>query len=250
MPLSETAPNANLVHAAVPPAQMKDAALDRAVLEKIDKAYDSPPWWYDLRGFGILTFSYRSTLMRQVRFFGRNIQGRHLESAIGSGTLFGMILRWRRWKGLPKAQIVGFDYADAMLAGARKRFTGEVRKGEVQLLRADAGKLDFPDASFDSANIANAVHCFPDVDAALRELFRVLKPGGQAAMNVLLYPRGIAPLRAIAARINAWGMRKGILETPYAQADIEARVRAAGFEIVSNEVSGNALMLVARKPAR
>ncbi len=247
MPLSETAPNANLAHAAAHPAQMQDAALDRAVLEKIDKAYDSPPWWYDLRGFGILTFSYRSTLMRQVRFFGRNIQGRHLESAIGSGTLFGMILRWRRWKGLPKAQIVGFDYADAMLAGARRRFAGEE---QVQLLRADAGKLDFPDASFDSANIANAVHCFPDVDAALRELFRVLKPGGQAAMNVLLYPRGIAPLRWIAARINAWGMRKGILETPYAQADIEARVKAAGFEVVSNEVSGNALMLVARKPAR
>lgn len=247
MPFSETAPNANLAHAAVPPAQMKDAALDRAVLEKIDKAYDSPPWWYDLRGFGILTFSYRSTLMRQVRFFGRNIEGRHLESAIGSGTLFGMILRWRRWKGLPKAQIVGFDYADAMLAGARKRFAGEA---QVRLLRADAGKLEFPDASFDSVNIANAVHCFPDVDAALRECCRVLKPGGKAAMNVLLFPRGIAPLRALAARINAWGMRKGILETPYAQADIEARVKAAGFEIVSNEVSGNALMLVARKPAR
>ncbi|MGN2393366.1 class I SAM-dependent methyltransferase, partial [Pelomicrobium sp. G1] len=30
-------------------------------LEKIAQAYSSPPWWYDVRGFFILTFAYRST---------------------------------------------------------------------------------------------------------------------------------------------------------------------------------------------
>lgn len=217
-----------------------------AALAKIDAAYDSPPWWYDLRGFFILTFSYRSTLMAQVRFFGRNIQGKHLESAIGTGTLLELVLKWRAWKRLPAAQIVGFDYADAMLAGARQRFA---KSQNMQLLRADAAHLDFADDTFDSANIANAVHCFPKVDRSLEELCRVLKPGACAAMNVLLYARGPRLLRAISDRIADWGMRKGILETPYEREDIEARVRRAGFEVLESTVSGNALMLRVRKPA-
>ncbi|MCW8131967.1 MAG: class I SAM-dependent methyltransferase [Planctomycetota bacterium] len=222
-------------------------ALHDAALAKIESAYDSPPWWYDIRGFFILTFSYRSTLMQQVRFFGRNISEHHLEAAIGTGTLLDLILRWRRWKGLPTAKIVGFDYAEPMLAGARKRFA---HCKDIRLEREDATRLAYADESFSSANITNAVHCFPQVDLALSELHRVLKPGATAAMNVLLYARGPWPLRQISDRIAAWGMRKGILETPYEQADIEARVRNAGFDIVEARVSGNALMLLARKPVR
>src|SRR5207253_7871264 len=48
---------------------MSDAALKAGKSrEEIAAAYSSPPLWYDIRGFFILTFAYNSTLPRQLRF--------------------------------------------------------------------------------------------------------------------------------------------------------------------------------------
>jgi ubiquinone/menaquinone biosynthesis C-methylase UbiE len=214
--------------------------------DEIAAAYDSPPWWYDVRGFLILTFAYNSTLGHQLRFFGPNFGPDHLEVACGSGTLLDMILRWRKWKRLPHVRIVAVDYAESMLAGAIHRFAS---RPDVELRHADAADLPYSEASFDTANIANSVHCFPDVDGALRGILRVLKPGGTLAANVLLYPHGSSPLKAIATRINAWGMQKGILYTPYEREDIRRHIQNAGFEVTSERVSGNCYDVLARKPA-
>jgi ubiquinone/menaquinone biosynthesis C-methylase UbiE len=214
--------------------------------EEIAKAYISPPWWYDVRGFFILTFAYRSTLGAQIRFFGNNIGAHHLEVAIGSGTLYSFIAMWRQWKKLPASRIVGVDYAESMLAGAIARFGNSPG---IELKHADVAQLPLADNSFDSVNIANAVHCFPDVDAALRDVFRVMKPGARLAANVLLYARGPQPLRWIAEKICAWGIRKGILYTPYGQEDICSRMQAAGFVIEQQQVTGNTLNLLVRKPS-
>jgi len=214
--------------------------------DEIAEAYRSEPWWYDLRGFFILTFAYNSTVNEQLRFFGVNFGHDHLEVACGTGTLLDLTLRWRRWKRLPSTRVLGIDYAPSMLAGARRRFRGDAN---MSFLHADAASMPLPAAAFDTANVANAVHCLPDVDGALREIFRVLKPAGSLAANVLLYPRGSWPWKSIARRINDWGIRKGILYTPYEKDEIRQRVVDAGFEIVSERVHGNCLSLLARKPS-
>ena len=219
---------------------------EELTLDKVSKAYSSPPWWYDVRGFFILTFAYRSTLWAQIRFFGDNIASNHMEVAIGSGTLYSFIDKWRRWKKQPAAQVVGVDYAEAMLAGAINRFADNP---DIQLKHADVAELPYPDEYFDSVNIANAVHCFPDVDAAFKEVFRVMSPGANLAANVLLYPRGPQPLRWIAQKIDDWGIRKGILYSPYEQEDIRNRMLQQGFELVSEQVTGNTYNVMVRKPS-
>lgn len=213
-------------------------------LDKIAKAYDSEPWWYDVRGLMILTLSYRSTLWDQLKLFANNVGENHLEVAIGSGTLFDMVLKWRRLRGLPSGRVVGFDYADAMLVGAIRRFRD---RSDISLSRGDVAEMPFDDERFDSVNVANAFHCFSRADTALSEIWRVLRPGGRLAMNVLLHPRGSRPAKSVAQRINAWGMQKGILHTSYDAEDIRRRILAAGFDIVSDRVSGNTYEVVAAR---
>lgn len=215
-------------------------------IAKIAQAYDAPTWWYDLRGFLILTFAYRSSLLSQLRLFGDNVGAQHLEVAVGSGTLLDLVLRWRRFRREPASRIVAFDYAPSMLDGARARFADAPN---VELLRADAARLPYCTGSFDTANIANAVHCFPDVGAALSETHRVLRDGGTLALNALLVPRGGWLGRVVAERINAWGMRKGILVAPLDVDDLRARLVRLGFAIISERVAGNTVEIRARKHA-
>jgi ubiquinone/menaquinone biosynthesis C-methylase UbiE len=214
--------------------------------DEIAEAYSSEPWWYDGRGLFILTFAYNSTIGAQLRFFGPNFGADHLEVASGSGTLLDFILRWRRWKKLPKVNVTGIDYAPSMVAGAKKRFA---RRPQVKIQHADAANLPFPDDTFDTANIANSIHCFPVVDGALREILRTLKPGGTMAANVLLYPTGLPPLRWAAQKINDWGIRKGILYSPFEEDEIRQKILKAGFDVTKEFKSGNTWNVIACKPA-
>jgi ubiquinone/menaquinone biosynthesis C-methylase UbiE len=212
--------------------------------DEIAAAYDSPPWWYDVRGFFILTFAYNSTLTRQLRFFGANIGPEHLDVACGTGTLLDLVLKYRALKRLPAGRVAGIDYAEPMLAGAIRRFRGNPN---VTLRHADATQMPFANATFDTVNIANALHCFPDVDGVLRDVRRVLKPGGTLAVNALLWPRGAWPFKPIAERLDDWGMRKGILYKPFHLEEVRQRIAAAGLETVTERVAGNCVDVVARR---
>lgn len=215
-------------------------------IDEIAKAYDSPPMWYDLRGYLILLFTYNSTILHQLRFFSRNVGHRHLEIACGSGTLLKMVLFWRWLWGQPAPHSVdGIDYAPSMLAGAIHRFVGHK---DIHLYLADVAHMPFADDVYDTINIANAIHCFPQINEAIRDIYRVLKPGGHVAVNVLLYPRGNGLFSWIANRINRWGIKKGILTTPYTEADICSKLSVGGFQIKESRISGNCLDLVLLKP--
>ena len=131
-----------------------------------------------------------------------------------------------------------------MLAGAIKKFANNPG---IDLCVADVSQLPFADNQFDSTAVANAIHCFADLDTALKELNRTLKPNGTLACNVLLHPSGPRPLRWIANQINRWGMKKGILVTPYNADEFLTRLQAAGFHIKMGEISGNSMNVVATR---
>lgn len=205
--------------------------------DEIAKAYSSPPLWYDARGFLILNHTYRSSLRYQIKFFGNNMGTNHLDVAIGSGTLLDIILKWKKIKRSATPEMIhGFDYAESMLCGARGRFK---KNDKVKLQRADAAAMPYANESFDTINIANAIHCFPDINTSLKEVHRVLKKDGTVAVNVLLYPRGNAFQKKVSQTINDWGIKKGILVTPYEYDDIKNKIDLAGFEIVSEVIQGN-----------
>ena len=98
--------------------------------------------------------------------------GRLLEVPVGTG-----VLTMPLYKSLPSAEISCLDYSADMMAHARKRADALGMKN-VSFVQGDVGSLPFPDGSFDLVLSLNGFHAFPDKEAAYRETFRVLKPGG------------------------------------------------------------------------
>ncbi len=213
--------------------------------KNLSRAYSDPTWLYDIRGFFILTFAYQDTLWRQIKFFEKNMGTRHAEVAVGSGTLLELTLWWRKFLRRPKIEIFASEKVDSMLASARKRLR---KYPHIHIESVDACAMSYPDMSFDTVNIANSIHCIDNVESAFSEMFRILVPGGTLACNVLLYPKDRFILKNIAQRINDWGMRKGILHTPYEWSDLEGIVQRAGFEILNKKRHGNALYLILLRP--
>lgn len=83
----------------------------------------------------------------------------------------------------PGGRVLGVDLADAMVQASRRR-AGDLGLAQAAFERMDAEQLALPDAGFDLALCALGLMYVPDADAALRELRRVLRPGGRAVLAV------------------------------------------------------------------
>jgi demethylmenaquinone methyltransferase/2-methoxy-6-polyprenyl-1,4-benzoquinol methylase len=79
----------------------------------------------------------------------------------------------------PEIRVTGIDFVSEMLAPGRNKIALRGLAGRIRLLQADALKLPFSDGSFDAAGIAFGIRNIPDRLAALREMRRVLVPGGR-----------------------------------------------------------------------
>ncbi len=77
---------------------------------------------------------------------------------------------------------VGVDRAQDMLSLGREKLAKKLKQRRVFLFPADAHALPFRDAAFDVVTIAFGIRNVLDLDTALREMNRVLRPGGQAVI--------------------------------------------------------------------
>lgn len=98
--------------------------------------------------------------------------GKLLEVPVGTGVLTIPV-----YKTLPQADITCLDYSPDMMATAQQRAKA-AGLTNVRFRQGDVGALPFEDSSFDLVLSLNGFHAFPDKEAAYREIFRVLRPGG------------------------------------------------------------------------
>jgi SAM-dependent methyltransferase len=133
------------------------------------------------------------------------------------------------------ADVVALDYAADEVVETRATLGAMVDSGEIELdrfdgvLRGDATKLPFADASFDKVITSEVLEHIQDDVAAIAEMIRVLKPGG-----------------TFAATVPAWGPEKinwmlsdeyhapkspGGHVRIYSKTELSAKLRSAGLEL-------------------
>jgi demethylmenaquinone methyltransferase/2-methoxy-6-polyprenyl-1,4-benzoquinol methylase len=86
-----------------------------------------------------------------------------------------------------EARITGADFSHAMLLLASQKSS---RLGPVEWIEADALELPFPDQSFNLVTSAFGFRNLADYDAGLREILRVLRPGGECGILEFGEPKG------------------------------------------------------------
>ena len=125
--------------------------------------------------------------------------------------------------------VVGVDNSPAMLQLARARCAG---RDNVELLEGEATALPVESGTFDGAVCVQVLEYVSDVDAALLELRRALRPGGRAVVWDVDWATGSIYSRdaALTTRVlRAWDEH---LAHPSLPRTLGAHLRAAGFEDV------------------
>ena len=112
----------------------------------------------------------------------RMVPAKHvLDVAIGTADLTIEMLR--RGKA---EQVTGIDLSDQMMAIGEKKC--EAKHLSVEFVLGNAQHMPFDDASFDAVTCAFGCRNFSNLDEGLREMYRVLKPGGQVTILEFSYP--------------------------------------------------------------
>jgi ubiquinone/menaquinone biosynthesis C-methylase UbiE len=193
---------------------------------------------------------------------------------VGCGT--GVLARTAADRVAAEGQVTGLDLNEGMLAVARRlRPTINWRQG-------DATKLPFEDATYDVIMSQFALMYFPDRVAALKEMWRVLTPGGrlviavwgpyeratgyvilteiaqrtcgQAAAAVLTAPFALGDKDQLLALFKAAGinevvveLRDGTVTFPTIEAFVEAEVKGSPLEALLDEAGYRGLMREAQE---
>lgn len=175
-----------------PPAEKQNAQLMRRMFSAIAPRYDFV-----------------------TRIFSFGMDGRWKRDAVSKAALredcaildlacgtadFSLLVRQR----FPQAKCVGVDLTERMLRLARERGLGEVAC-------ADATRLPFADASFDCVFIGYGLRNFPNLDAAIREVARVTRPGGEVSTLDFFLPQNPAFRKLYLAYLYAQGAFWGLL---------------------------------------
>eukprot|EP00879_Flechtneria_rotunda_P016795 GHRR01017579.1.p1 GENE.GHRR01017579.1~~GHRR01017579.1.p1 ORF type:complete len:362 (+),score=106.91 GHRR01017579.1:669-1754(+) len=113
-----------------------------------------------------------------------------IDASCGTGLFTRLFARSCKFSG-----VVALDFSESMLQQAQQFFAEDpalLISTPIVAVRADVGRLPFATGSVDAIHAGAAIHCWPNPQAAMAEISRVLKPGGVFVASTFLTP--FAPL--------------------------------------------------------
>ena len=218
-------------------ATEEKADLVRGVFDSVASRYDI---MNDLMSGGLHRLWKRYTIDQAAVRPGDVI----LDLAGGTGDLARAFAK----KVGPEGHVVLADINAAMLEQGRRRLVDAGVAGNVSISQFDSQNLAFDDRTFDCITMAFGLRNVTDKDAALREMFRVLKPGGRALILEFsevqaeplkkLYDAwsfGVLPVlgKYVARDENSYRYLAESIRKHPPQEELAAMMREAGFSDVS-----------------
>ncbi|MSQ23785.1 MAG: methyltransferase domain-containing protein [Chloroflexi bacterium] len=154
------------------------------------------------------------------------------ESVLDVATGPGTVARLAAERVGPAGHVTGVDISRPMLEVARAKLKGP-QAASVEFIESPAVPLPVPDGTIDLVTCQQGLQFFPNRDAALAEMLRVLKPGGRLAVALWAGTPPI-PRQAIRQFLAAEGFDVPIPVYPDPQ-ELRSALLAAGFSAVTCE---------------
>ena len=122
--------------------------------------------------------------------------------------------------------VAGLDKSEIQVRMARKRLADRIAAGTAEVVLGDAMKLPWEDGRFSVVGSLNCLKFVPDPAKALREMHRVLRPGGRLVLTIDKLVR-VGHARDRSGEIDAFGQWQWSVD------DVRRLMEAAGFADVS-----------------
>ena len=168
---------------AAPPGSDGPASASAAVREMFTSIAPRYDLLNHLLSFNVDRLWWRKTARSFTSILKRQ-DASVLDLCCGTGDMTQALLRQ---SGGSAAKIVGVDFSHAMLERANQKSTGK----PLRWVEADALRLPFQDGQFDLVTAAFGFRNLADYDAGLREILRLLRPGGECGILDFGEPRGL-----------------------------------------------------------
>ncbi len=152
--------------------------------EQVKDMFDSIAWRYDMLNHLLSIGIDRSWRKRVVRMVAISRAKRILDVATGTGDLAIMMA-----KKIDGANIDGVDLSPEMLSIGKMKVEKEKLSDKIKMAEGDAENLVFANDEFDAVTVAFGVRNFEDIDKGVKEIYRVIKPGGVVCILEFGNPR-------------------------------------------------------------
>ena len=139
------------------------------------------------------------------------VEGKVLDAGTGPGKLVRELAR-----RLPGLQVYGIDLSEDMIGLARAHARHEQLEERVHFESGDVAHLPYPDQSFDVVISTISMHHWSELEQPLRELYRVLRPGGRLWIYDFRF-------------VKAQTVERALASTPFAETPLEHTLVRTGF---------------------
>ena len=151
--------------------------------EQVAKMFDNISHRYDFLNHFLSLGIDRAWRKKAIGFLKQTPPRTILDVATGTGDFAIQAL------SLNPEKITGVDISEGMLEVGCKKIRERFLENRIELKYGDSENLPFPENNFDAVTVAFGVRNFENLETGIREIYRVLKPGGRIVVLEFSKPR-------------------------------------------------------------